>query len=196
MKIISILLMFCFSSNILAESKVIHALEQSLDDYQYTMTVEWDQKDSSFYDQETEKFFNKMSSLIQNEGFQKEEILLFAEAKMSNKKALEALKLKMNVLTSSKSSKELAEVLRENSKDFYAKGASWNGFSTESLLIAAIGAVLVYALWFYSSHDCVSYQETGLECSPVHMGYDSNFNPIYGPVECNQGKTCNEYTKK
>lgn len=197
MKFTSFLLLFCLSFNVLAQSQAVQSLEQGLDDYQYAVTVEWDQKDSAFHDQQTEKFFNKMSSLVKDEGLQKEEILALAEKKMSNKVALEALKLKLNVLTSAQSTKELAEVLRTNSKEFYTAGASWNGATVENAIIVGVVAVFAYAIWYYATHDCVEYKQSeSLTCRPVHMGYDSNFDPIYGPVECSYGEMCIKYEKK
>lgn len=49
MKLTALLLTFCFSLNVMASTGTVQELERHLDEYQYALTVEWDQKDQSFY---------------------------------------------------------------------------------------------------------------------------------------------------
>lgn len=164
-KILSTVLLLCFTLNSFAGVGGTLKLERLLDDYQYSMTVEWDQKDQEFYDAETQKFFTGMAKLIQEEGLTKGEVLTLVERKLVNKSALEALKLKLTLLSGSESTEELARTLKESSKDMYSQGANWNG---QVVLIAGIGivivAVLAYKWWWDVHHKCVAWEER-YDCS-------------------------------
>lgn len=177
MKFISMILALTLSMNVFADAVV--SLERSLNDYQYALTVEWDQKDPEFYQIKTKEFFERMTSLIKEEGLSQGEILKFAETKM-DKSAVEALKMKLSLLSKNSSVEELIQAIKESSEIFYASGASWNGEILESIAIGLIVAGLIgYAIWFNANNDCVSYGER-LVCN----------------TKCRYTKVCTEYVKK
>lgn len=178
MKFISMILALTLSMNVFADSVV--SLEKSLNDYQYALTVEWDQKDLEFYQIKTKEFFESMTSLIKEEGLSQGEVLKFAETKM-DKSAVEALKMKLSLLSKNLSVEELTLAIKESSQGFYAQGASWNGEILESVAIGLVVAGLIgYGIWYNASHDCVSYGER----------YVCNSH------NCRYTKVCTEYVKK
>jgi hypothetical protein len=185
MKFLSLVLTFCLTANVFAASAPLAELERSFDEYQYKVTVEWDQKDKAFYEKETQSFFNELSTLM-TQGLVKEDISTLLQKKVSNKAALEALKLKLSMLTKVSSSEELSQVLQENSKELYAKGASWNGDVMTNTLYVALAAFLAYEVWFYSTHKCVSYNE----------GYSCGTPSQYAGVQCHTYEYCELYEMK
>lgn len=96
MKFVAILLSFLITFNVMASS--VQSLESAMDDFHYTLTVDWDQKDQAFYNVKTDEFIVKMSKLIKENNISREEVLALAQKKMNNSKAYEALKLKMTLL--------------------------------------------------------------------------------------------------
>lgn len=186
MKLLSILLSLCLTFNVLAASGTISEFERSLDEYQYALTVEWDQKDQVVYERETKAFFKKMNSMMATQGLTEAEILKVLEGKMHDKKALEAIKLKLSLLDKAKTESELAAVLKENADAIYSKGASWNGDVTYYIIGAVAVLAIGYAIWFYSTHECNSYN-TSYTCSDTSVAYGT---------QCYYYEYCEFYKKK
>jgi hypothetical protein len=216
MRFISLLVAFCFSLNVMASTGTISELSRAMDDYHYSLSVEWDQKDQAFYDAKTKAFFSQMETLIKEEGLSQEDILQLVSTRTKNSQGFEALKLKLSLLAKGASAEELAQIVKESSKDLYAKGASWNGDVTFS---AVIGLVLVgalaYSVWWSATHKCVAWDSQYVcnsydSCyySGGSMGggyyYDTWGNWIhagytcYGPSRtvCGYSDVCVEYAKK
>lgn len=204
MKITSLLVMLCFTFNVLAGAGTVQELERQFDDYQYAMTVEWDQKDSKFQEAETMKFFDGVSNLM-SKGLSTQEVMSMAEKKMGDKKALEALKLKLTLAAKASSPEELSQILKVNSKEFYSHGASWNGSVVLTAgLVVLIVAVIGYSIWFDATHECVAYEERyACDYYEVRTGM-----VVYNTVgvnvwditkyrqQCGMRSYCTEYVKK
>jgi hypothetical protein len=187
MKKFTFILCFLFSFNVLANGLL--EIEQGLDEYHYAITVEWDQKDKVFYEEKTQQFFNIVQASL-NSGVTKQEIISLVERKTKDRASFEALKLKMNLLSSqAASASELAELLKINSSEFYQNGASWNG---EVLGYVGIGvvfaALLGYAIWHEIKYQCVAW-ETYRDCD---WETDSNGNRHY---DCDNERRCTEYVE-
>lgn len=216
MRIVSLLVAFCFSLNVMASTGTIAELERHMDEYQYALSVEWDQQDPAFYEAQTKIFFTKLGDLIKSGGLSKEEVMQMVELKAKNKDAIEALKLKLSLLSKGASAEELANIVKDSAKDLYSEGASWNG---EVVFSVAIGLVLVgviaYAIWWDATHECVAYENQYVcyENSNCHYtggsvgggySYDVWGNWVqpgytcYGPARtvCGYQDVCTEYAKK
>jgi hypothetical protein len=190
--------------NVMAATGSASALEKAVDEYQYALSVEWDQKDVKFYDAQTVAFLNKLQTLIKENGVSKNEIMTFAENRMSNKAAVEALKLKLSLLSTAASTQELAALVRENAKDLYAKGASWNGEVVIGVaIVAVIVGVIAYAVWFDATHECVawdseyvchSYGCGGYYGDPYYGGYYGGYGSC--GTYCGYEDVCTQYVKK
>ncbi len=215
MRFVSILVALVFSLNVMASTGTVQELERHMDEYQYALSVEWDQKNQAFYEAQTKIFFEKMGKLVA-EGLTQEEVLKMVEAKTKNKVAIDALKLKISLLSKNATAEELAQIVKESSKDLYAEGASWNGEVIFSVVIGlvVIGA-LAYSIWFSVTHECVAYEEQYVctqqsDCfyggGPIGGGYsyDNWGNYVqsgytcYGPPRsvCRYQNVCTEYAKK
>ena len=199
MKLLSLVVAFCFSMNVMASTGSISALERAVDEYQYALSVEWDQKDAKFYDAQTMAFFSKLSTLIKTEGLTQTQIISYAEKRMNNKAALDAMKLKLSLLSKANSAQELAALVRENSKDLYARGASWNGeVLIGAAVVAVIVGVLAYAVWFSVTHECVAYQ-TQWVCGSYNTCYGGYYNNHWCggyATYCGWDDVCVDWEKK
>lgn len=192
MKVLALLLSLCMSLNLMAASGSAEALSQALDEYQYAITVEWDQKDQAVYQKETNAFFEKIGAAVAEGGLSKEEILSLAEKKMANKKSFEALKLKLALVGDATSPKELSKVLQESSKDFYQSGASWNGSIDWEVVgtIAGIVALVAFVVWFNVNYECGGTKEVWT-CDS-HTSSDGT----YSTSTCGWETECAYYVEK
>ncbi len=190
-KLFSFLLVLCFSLSAMASSSA--GLERAMDEYQFALTVEWDQKDQAVFQAKTDAFFAEMARLMSEQGLTKAEILSLAEKKMKNKEQLEALKLKLALAGKAGSSKELAGVLQESVKGMYQSGASWNGDAVLPILGGiALAALLGYAIWFSATHECVAWDERW-ECRSSSTCDDWGCD---GYESCGWESYCTQYVKK
>lgn len=210
MRIASLLLAFCFTFNVMAASGTVSEFERAMDDYHYALSVEWDQQDQAFYDARTKEFFSRLKNLIGNEGLSGEQIMTVVEKRAGNKTAVNALKLKMELIQKNSSSEDLAALIKESSREIYAQGASWNG---QAIVPVAIGLLIAgaigYAVWWSATHECVSYENqyvcnTYSNCSYYGGGYNPNYGGgyyggsyCYGSyTTCGYENVCTQYAKK
>lgn len=202
MKFVAILLSFLITFNVMASS--VQSLESAMDDFHYSLTVEWDQKDQTFYNAKTDEFMAKMSKLIKENNVSKEEVLALAQKKMNNSKAYDALKLKMTLLQTNVSAEELSSMLKDSAKDFYAAGASWNGEVVTYAIIGLFVIAIGYTIWFHATHECVKW-ESVYSCSTYDTCaseyYDWDTGSYYcswytQETTCGYDDVCRQWQKK
>lgn len=197
MRLISALLCFLLTFNVLASSGTIQGLERALDEYQYALTVEWNQEDEDFQQAATQKFYGQLGALME-QGLTQSEILDVLSKKIRNPKELEALKLKLTLVAShANTSSELASMMAQEAKNLYSTGASWEGY-----MYVSIGAgllvvgLLAYSIWWSSSTECVA-TGVGQQCGWVNPfpNYDPNYPNYPSQYQCWQTTYCTEYAK-
>lgn len=192
-KFISFILAFSFSFNVFASAATAE-LEKSIDEYQYALTVDWDQKDQEAYDAHTQAFFAKMGALIKEQGLTQQDVIALAEKKISNKEALKSLQVKLALAGEAKNSAELMNILKDVQKDMYAQGASWNGSTVITVgIVVLVVAVVGYAIWFSANHRCVEYAERW-ECNSYSNC--TTYNYCYTDTVCGWDDYCVRYEKK
>lgn len=189
MRILSAVLCFCLSFNLMAATTV-QEFEKALDNYQYTMTSEWDQVDTAFSAQATHDFYLTLSDLMAK-GLTEEDMMNVLTQKSVNKKDLEALKVKMASMASqAHTAEDLAQVIATQSKNLYRRGASWDG---SVIIMYGVGVVIVaalaYSIWFSSTHTCVAYAQ-GTQCGWTSYYYGG---PQY--YQCWPTTYCTQYVK-
>lgn len=182
------LVLFCMTANVFASTGSVKALERAIDDYQYAVTVEWDQKDQSQYDSLSVAFTEKLQSLITEEGLTKADINSVLEKKVGNKNQLSAMKAKLGVLSGAASAQEMVSLLSQNSKELYSQGASWNGDAENILIYGGIALLIGGLIWFYATHECVA---TAQEYSCT-----SSYDQYGGSSRCGYNTVCTAYQKK
>lgn len=189
MKLLSLIICFCFTFNVMASTGTVQELERALDEFNYSATVEWDQKDQAFMNEKTEEFYQTLAALM-NKGLNHDEVINVVAKKLRNPKALEAFKLKVSLLADKANSpEELANILTQNSKDLYASGASWEGtYIVISVgVVLAFAALIAYSVWWSNNHTCVE-TGTGTQCGWVSQ-YQNG--PQY--YQCWETTVCTKY---
>jgi hypothetical protein len=202
MRFISLFVAFCFSLNVMASTGTVQELERQLDDYHYSLSVEWDQEDQKFYETRTNEFFAKLKKLIMEEGLSQDQIMTLVEKKVHNKKVVEALKLKLGLMAGKSSPEELAKIIQDSSKDLYSQGASWNG---QVVITVAIGllvaAVVGYAIWWDANHECVAYESQYVCNTFSNCNYGGGYygGGCYGGgyyTTCGNTDVCTQYARR
>lgn len=185
MKFIALVLSFCLSFNVLAARGTVAELDKHIDEFQYALTVEWDQKDQRVYEKETSVFYEKISSLMAR-GLTQQDIMRVLEKRVADKDTLEAMKLKVTMLDKVNSEKDLAMLLETEASKMYASGASWNGEAYMQYGLIALAVIGIgYYIWFHATHKCNSYN-SAYTCS--------NTSEVYG-TQCYHYEYCEFYVK-
>lgn len=177
-KICAVLLLLCLSFNSFAASAGENGVSALLDEYNYSLMVEWDQKDESARQKIVSEFMKKMSLLMVNGTVTKNELLAIAEKRMGNKKSLEALKLKLSLTNNSQ---EMTKIVIAESKNFQQQGASWNGRSVGPAILLLL-AVVALAAYFSHSFVCTEY-EYRYDCKTSNDDVD---------YDCGYGEWCSD----
>ena len=140
-KLFSLMMIFMMFS-VHAETDVKAGLQSAFDEMNYSLTVEWDQKDKVFYKLQTDKF-NIAVKNLQAFGLTQKDMMSFVKSKMAFHGKAHDFETAMNVIELNKmSTEEASSYMMERMKNSYAKGASWNG---DVLIYAALGVLLVVA---------------------------------------------------
>ena len=172
-KIVSVVLLLCLCTNVFAGTAGVKKLERHLDDYQYAMTVEWDQKDQEFKEAKTKEFNVALEKVIREEGVSQLEIMSLLQKKVVSKDALNAIQLKLALLGNASTPEALAKSLEGATKDMYTQGASWNGEVVIPLAIGVIVvAIIAYKWWWEKNHVCAEWEMRD-ECVTSHWAGDA-----------------------
>lgn len=117
-------------------------LKAAFDELTYSLTIEWDQKDQSFYQSKTKEFNEKVIAL-QEHGLTSDQLIEFAKSEIKDEKLALDLGQIMNAIQINKMSSSEANILIvETLKNSYSSGANWNG-DTRYWLKLAIGVLLI-----------------------------------------------------
>jgi hypothetical protein len=118
MKYIGMILTFLLLPQLVFASNV-EGLKALVDEYNYTMTVEWNQKDASFAHEQDEKLKSGLTQLL-NSGLTKDD---FSQAFPS----VNFNELESEILMTDLSTETAIKDFALKSRQSYKKGASWNG---------------------------------------------------------------------
>ena len=191
-KLLSIILCFAFTAQF-AFAGNTELLKQVLDEYNYSLSVEWDQKDQNFYDQKTKEFFNSLNVLVIEKGLNKEDILSLLEKSVKDKYVLEAMKTRFSLNQDSEiNTQQILEVFQETNRGLYQRGASW--IDGDTLLWIGgglvVAALIGYSIWFAVNYECVRSDYV------KHCGYTSSTSSGPRYYDCWYKYECVEYQKR
>lgn len=195
------ILCFMISLNSFAAASGNQELIQVFDEYHYSVTVEWDQKDEKKLAELTDGLYKNLDKLTLGKGMNPKNIEALIISRVQNSAAVEAAKLKLRLLGSNPSSAELVKFLKEEGKNMYAQGSSWNGDAT---IIAGLAvfwiAIIAYNVWFHANHECVRWEQEfdGVTCSQSSYVNDYGDRIYYGSDNCSNQYVdiCAEWVKK
>ena len=156
MKLFTLLLSLTLSSNIFASTS---NLKNLIDEHQYFLTVEWDQKDRDAYEEKSREFGKKFNEIVTSTTMSRAEILDVFQSQVMNPKAAARLNVRLALLPAQPSPEVIRELIEETKKDLYARGASWNGEVDWQMVGFLVGfaVILAAAAWYGSTQSAKTY---------------------------------------
>lgn len=121
-------------------------LNKTFDELNYSLNVEWDQKDEKFFDASIDDFEKKIAEL-QKEGMSNKELIEYTMSKIKDKKTKDEVHAIVEAVNGSdmNSDEARAFVMTKLSKT-YANGASWSGGRVGLKLALLLGIILIICL--------------------------------------------------
>jgi hypothetical protein len=145
-KKILVILMSLAIVNAQAQVSNKSTLKAAFDELNYSLSVEWDQKDKVFYNSQMEKFTKEVKSL-QSEGLSNAELVDFAKSQVKDARVAKELDTVYTMVTLNKMNPDEARnfALETVSKS-YSQGANFSsgaGLLIGSILLVAIVAAVI-----------------------------------------------------
>lgn len=171
-----------------ASAATDNGLKAAFDELNYSLSVEWDQKDKDFHSAQMKAFSAKLMEL-QNKGLTRNELIAFVKSEVKNQAVAKDLETAFNMVSINKmTSEDATKYMVETMKKSYSNGASWNG---QVVLYVAIGVLIVAAAIALGS-------TTGPACAnPTTECYDTGnyhcYYDMWGERWCDLGYECTEY---
>jgi len=160
-----------------------NGLKAAFDDLNFALTVEWDQKDKNFHDEQL-KTFSKTVRQLQTQGLTNAQMVDFAKSQIKDQKLAKDLETTFNMIQINKMSAEEANKYILNTvKNFYSTGASWNG---EVFVYLAVGVLVVALAIAIASADTVTVGGGGAGCyyQDVYVCDDYCYYDYWGYYSC------------
>lgn len=160
-RIISLIMLFAFVT-VQANAASLNSLKTAFDELNYSLGVEWDQKDKAFYAEATKTFQNKVQEL-QDAGLTNAELLAFAKSQLKDENLIKEVETTLNLVQINLlSQKEARKLMIDTLEKSYSQGASWSsagGIILGSVLIAVILAAALAGGPVYGGGGGGCYQE-------------------------------------
>ncbi len=142
MKMFSLLLSLLLSFNLFASTTDLGNL---IDEHQFFLTVEWDQKDQNILANKEKVFAEKFAQIARRENVTQEDILKLMEQRTLSPELVKRLRMRLSLLPLNPGPDAIKKFVEDARSDLYAKGASWNGDATTvgialALVIITVGA--------------------------------------------------------
>lgn len=185
MKLISWLLILCFTTNVFARS-VEHNLASTVEEFKYELTVEWDQKDQEALKSILDRMRGELSKLKAS-GMTGKDLIAYVE-KTGNPQQIARIKAQLMLNEANMSEERLADFFRKEVLPVGQAGASWNGGAEIKYGLAAVALIGILVLlamkWSKYTDDwnastCITaekYESCGEEyvCDLSNEYYDEN----------------------
>ncbi len=155
-------------------------IKAAFDELNYSLTVEWDQKDKAFYDKKMASFKTKLSeSKLSNS-----EMIAFVKSEVKDAKIARDMETALNMIQLQKMSRsEAANYMTETMKKSYSVGASWNG---DAVLYIGLGVLLVVVALAVVAGGSTGGNGGGAYCDDVLVCDTYCYNDYYWGYTCEE----------
>lgn len=161
------------SSVLILITLIVHAhatphngVKAAFDELNYSLSVEWDQKNETFLNDQSEKF-NKEMRRLRSEGLSNQEILSTLLNELQNKNLARDIETTFSMVSINKMTSDEAEThIKQLISRSYKTGASWSGSSAATGAVIAIALIAVLAFVFQDK-----IKSAGEKC---YMAYKCN----------------------
>lgn len=144
-----------------ANASTNDGLKAAFDELNYSLTVEWDQKDKAFHETQMSKFTAQIRDL-QSKGLTNSQLIDFAKSEVKNAQVAKDLETALNMIQINKmSAGEANKYVLDTMKKSYSAGASFNG---EVLVYLAVGVLIVALAIAIASSSSVTVSNNNNNC--------------------------------
>lgn len=188
-KLLSFAFILCFTT-VSAFANSNKGLKAAFDELNYSLSVEWDQKDQDFYAKQMKKMMDTLGAL-RAQGLTNAQLVEFVKSEVKDERIARDLDTAYSMISINKmSSEEASQYMIDSMKRSYNTGASWSG---NTLLFVGIGLLIVAAAVALSNSgsssstpSCTNYVT---ECGygEYYCYYDA-----WGYRWCDLGYTCTD----
>ncbi len=156
-------------------------LKSAFDELNYSLTVEWNQKDKAFYDVQMKKF-NASLKELQAKGLTNAELIAFVKSEVKDAKVAKDMETAFNMIQLQKmNASQAANYMTETMKKSYNVGASWNG---DAVLYIGIGVLLVVVALAVAAGGVSAGNGGGGYCEEVYVCDTYCYNDYYWGYTC------------
>jgi hypothetical protein len=144
-KFITLMMVFALFT-VHANATSQQGLKAAFDELNYSLTVEWDQKDKAFYAEQMKKFSATIRE-YQAMGMTNSQLIDFVKKEVKNERLAKDLETAFNMISINKMSPaEANNYVLELMKKSYSTGASWNGDAGTIILISLVIVLVAIAI--------------------------------------------------
>jgi Skp family chaperone for outer membrane proteins len=184
------LLMVVSLFTVQAHASTMNGLKAAFDEMNYSITVEWDQKDQSFYEAQLKKFMGTVRDL-QQKGLTKDQMIDFAKSQVKDQRVAKDLETAFSMISINKmSSEEASKYMMDSMKRAYSNGASWSGDVLVYLAVGLLIVALAVGISGGSSGTSGGGYGGGSSCYNDCYWYDVYCWDSYGSYWCGTDYTC------
>jgi len=199
-KVLSLFISLLLSFNLMAADVGENRLSRLVDDLQFSLTVEWDQKDKEAFNKINDEFRQKIEAMVQEEGISKAELIKLLEARVSNNKLMDELQIRIQLMSANPTSSEVFALFQEMKSSLYGQGASWNG---EVVMVSSLALVMIVftIIWIRDvmklsrscadegGHEVTTQENCGIRTVCVNYGtsYCHEYQEMY---KCDEKTQC------
>lgn len=137
-------------------NEVAKQLNKTFDSLNYKLNVEWNQKDSRFFDATISDFEKEIASL-QKDGVTRADLLKFTTGKIKDKQIQkEIVEMSKVIAASQMSNEEARSFIVSKLGSTYSHGASWSGDRAgvaTALIVGAVVLILLSVHAYCEEHD-------------------------------------------
>jgi hypothetical protein len=149
-----------------ANVAVSQSLKSAFDDLNYSLNVEWDQKDKAFYDSKMKGFAEQIGKMQAN-GLTNQDLIEFAKDQVKNDQVAQNIEAALNLIQINKMKPEEARKFAlETVAKSYSTGANYS--STGAVIIATVLVVALVAVVIASGGN-VYVSNPGGWCENVYV---------------------------
>ncbi len=159
--LIMIVSMFTAQANVV----VNQSLKSLFDDLNYSLNVEWDQKDKTFYDAKMKAFAAEIGKLQAN-GLTNQDLIEFAKSQVKNEQVAQNIESALNLIQINKMKPvEARKFALETVSKSYSTGANYS--SSGAIVVATVLVIALVAVILASGGNVVV--DNGGWCEQVYV---------------------------
>lgn len=169
----------CFQTFALTPQAGLTELKKAYDALNFSIQVEWDQKDKKFYNKKVAEFHKEIKKL-QKQGLSNAELINFVKSNIKDRNLSKNLDEVMNTIkASSMTQKEARKFALDYMSKNYSEGASWRAYNTGGVIAVALFLSIALALVSPSVAVVGGPSRTCVEEYVCDEYYDYYYNVFY-----------------